>query len=61
MDLWIMPPTPNLYHQKLPKNHQVDNAEPDETGFGGFVTMPPGIFVESIVTKPKIIQCHFRI
>jgi hypothetical protein len=27
---------------------QADNAETDETGFGDFVTMPLGIFVEYI-------------
>jgi len=28
------------------KIRQVDNAETDETGFGGFVTMPLGLFPE---------------
>jgi hypothetical protein len=38
------------------KIRQVGNAKTDETGFGGFVTIPLGIFAESIVTKSKIIQ-----
>jgi hypothetical protein len=39
MKVWPGPTNPN--------NPQVSNAETDKTGFGSFVTMPLGIFVES--------------
>jgi hypothetical protein len=35
----------------IPDNPQVGTVKTDETGFGGFVTMPLGIFAESIATK----------
>jgi hypothetical protein len=41
------PPTPQLREEFL-IIPQTGNAETDETGFGGFVTMPLGIFVEYI-------------
>ena len=39
---------------------QVVNAETDETGFGGFVTMPLGIFVEISGANSKTIQYQTR-
>ena len=48
----IAPPGPSETEknsvQKIPIIPQAGNAETDETGFGGFVTMPLGIFVEYI-------------
>jgi hypothetical protein len=32
-----------------------------ETGFGGFVTIPLGIFAKSFGTNLKFVQLHFRI
>jgi hypothetical protein len=36
------------------------NTETDETGFGGFVTMPLGIFAKLFGTNLVIAQLHFR-
>jgi hypothetical protein len=47
--------------EKILKIRQVDNAETDETGFGGFVTMPLSILAEPFGTKPEIFQYHFHI
>jgi hypothetical protein len=39
----------------------VSNVKTDETGFGGFVTMPLGIFAKLLATHLKFVQLHFRI
>jgi hypothetical protein len=36
------------------------NVKTDETAFGGFVTMPLGIFAGLIGAKPKDFQYHCR-
>jgi hypothetical protein len=46
--------------QKILIKPQADTVKTDETGFGGFVTMPLAIFAKSTGTKSKIIQYHFR-
>jgi hypothetical protein len=39
----------------------VSNVKTDETGFGGFVTMPLGIFAKLLGSNLKFVQLHFRI
>ena len=39
-------------YPKNPDNPQMSTVKTDETDFGDFVTMPLGIFPESIGTKP---------
>jgi hypothetical protein len=44
--------TRHQFLPKIPDNPQVGNVKTDETGFGGFVTMPLGVFPELFATKP---------
>jgi hypothetical protein len=45
--------TRELLRQKILVIPQVSTAETDETGFGGFVTMPLGIFAQPLGANLK--------
>jgi hypothetical protein len=48
-------------YPKNPDTPPVSNVKAGESGFGGFVTMPLGIFGELFGTKPEIAHYQFRI
>jgi hypothetical protein len=57
----VHPAKPITTQPKKSQCPRASNVKTDETGFGGFVTMPLGIFAKSFGTNLAIAQPHFRI